>query len=51
MRPPESAMMFCITGPVGPYFPAGTLKPVSLLADPQFVRAWPGGIGDCKAGG
>lgn len=22
-----------------------------LLADPQFVRAWPGGMGDTKCGG
>jgi len=51
VKPPDSAMIFCITGPVGPYFSTGTFTPVSLLADPRFVRAWPGGIGDCKAGG
>lgn len=44
-------MLFVITGPVGPYFSTGTFQPVSLLADASFVRAWPGGIGDCKAGG
>lgn len=44
-------MLFVITGPVGPYFASGSFKPISLLADPSFVRAWPGGIGDCKAGG
>lgn len=51
VKPPDSAMLFVITGPVGPYFESGSFKPVSLLADPSFVRAWPGGIGDCKAGG
>lgn len=51
VKPPDSAMLFVITGPVGPYFASGTFSPVSLLADPSFVRAWPGGVGDCKAGG
>ena len=39
-------MILC---PVGPYFASG-FKPVSLLADPQYVRAWPGGCGDTKLG-
>ncbi|XP_059154408.1 branched-chain-amino-acid aminotransferase, cytosolic-like [Physella acuta] len=43
------AKLFVITGPVGPYFPTG-MKPVSLLADPQYVRAWPGGCGNYKMG-
>jgi len=51
VKPPENAMLFVITGPVGPYFASGNFNPVSLLADPSFVRAWPGGIGECKAGG
>ncbi|XP_072889547.1 branched-chain-amino-acid aminotransferase, mitochondrial [Hemitrygon akajei] len=45
------ALLFVIVGPVGPYFSTGTFSPVSLLADPQFVRAWKGGVGDCKLGG
>jgi len=51
VKPPANASLFVITGPVGPYFQTGTFSPVSLLADPNFVRAWPGGVGDCKAGG
>lgn len=51
VKPPARASLFVITGPVGPYFTTGTFSPVSLLADPRFVRAWPGGIGECKAGG
>lgn len=51
VKPPARACLFVITGPVGPYFATGTFNPISLLADPSFVRAWPGGIGDCKAGG
>jgi len=42
-------MLFVILCPVGPYFATG-FKPVSLLADPQYVRAWPGGCGDTKLG-
>lgn len=43
------ALLFVLTGPVGPYFPTG-LKPVSLVADPKYVRAWPGGSGAYKMG-
>jgi len=44
-----SALLFVMTGPVGPYYPTG-FKPVSLMADPAFVRAWPGGSGNTKMG-
>lgn len=43
------AKLFVITGPVGPYYKTG-FKPVSLLADPQFVRAFIGGTGSYKMG-
>ncbi|XP_014260669.1 branched-chain-amino-acid aminotransferase, cytosolic [Cimex lectularius] len=46
---PTSALLYVILCPVGPYFGA-TLAPVSLLADPQYTRAWPGGVGDRKMG-
>ncbi|KAK0148694.1 Branched-chain-amino-acid aminotransferase, cytosolic [Merluccius polli] len=45
------AMIFVIIGPVGPYFATGSFNPVSLLADPSFVRAWRGGVGAYKMGG
>lgn len=45
----DNALLFVILCPVGPYFPGG-FKPVSLLADPRFTRAWPGGCGDRKMG-
>lgn len=48
---PGKAMIFVIIGPVGPYFATGSFKPVSLLADPAFVRAWKGGVGAYKMGG
>ncbi|CAG7649964.1 unnamed protein product [Allacma fusca] len=43
------AMLYIILCPVGPYFETG-FKPVNLLADPKFVRSWPGGSGDVKLG-
>ncbi|KAG2455461.1 EAA2 protein, partial [Polypterus senegalus] len=48
---PNHALLYVIIGPVGPYFTTGAFNPVSLLADPRFVRAWKGGVGDCKMGG
>ncbi|XP_042201037.1 branched-chain-amino-acid aminotransferase, mitochondrial [Callorhinchus milii] len=45
------ALLFVILGPVGPYFSTGSFNPISLIADPMYVRAWKGGVGDCKLGG
>ncbi|XP_052347385.1 branched-chain-amino-acid aminotransferase, cytosolic isoform X1 [Oncorhynchus keta] len=47
----SQALLFCIMGPVGPYFTTGAFSPVSLLADPSYVRAWRGGVGAYKMGG
>eukprot|EP00300_Choanocystis_sp_HF-7_P022126 c21270_g1_i1.p1 GENE.c21270_g1_i1~~c21270_g1_i1.p1 ORF type:complete len:385 (+),score=66.07 c21270_g1_i1:35-1189(+) len=47
---PNHALLFVLTCPVGPYYPAG-FKAVNLLADERFVRAWPGGTGAVKCGG
>uniref|UniRef100_A0A6J0TJD2 Branched-chain-amino-acid aminotransferase n=2 Tax=Pogona vitticeps TaxID=103695 RepID=A0A6J0TJD2_9SAUR len=45
------ALLYVILCPVGPYFATGSFSPVSLLADPCFIRAWIGGVGDYKLGG
>ncbi|KAG1669217.1 Branched-chain-amino-acid aminotransferase, mitochondrial [Nymphon striatum] len=45
----KEAILYVLTGPVGSYFATGS-KPVSLLADPQFVRAFYGGAGFTKMG-
>ena len=45
----NEVLLFVILSPVGPYFASG-LKPVNLVADPKFVRAWPGGCGYAKMG-
>ena len=48
--PSANARLFVILSPVGPYYPEG-FKPVSLKAETNYVRAWPGGTGDAKVGG
>lgn len=45
----NEAKLFAISGPTGPYFPTG-MKAIKLLADPKYVRAWPGGCGNFKMG-
>ncbi|XP_026674867.1 branched-chain-amino-acid aminotransferase, cytosolic isoform X2 [Ceratina calcarata] len=47
----ESALLYVILSPVGSYFKASEAKDgVSLLADPRYTRAWPGGCGNYKVG-
>lgn len=47
----DSALLYTILSPVGGYFkPGATSMGISLLADPRYVRAWPGGVGDRKMG-
>uniref|UniRef100_A0A336LH67 Branched-chain-amino-acid aminotransferase n=1 Tax=Culicoides sonorensis TaxID=179676 RepID=A0A336LH67_CULSO len=50
----ESALFYTILSPVGCYFDKNKGSDadvgVSLLADPQYTRAWPGGCGDRKMG-
>jgi branched-chain amino acid aminotransferase len=46
----KNCKLFTIACPVGPYYPEG-FKPVKLLAESQFVRAFHGGTGDSKLGG
>ena len=50
VAPSSKAKLFVIACPVGPYYKTG-FAAVSLLADPDRIRAWPGGVGDCKVGG
>ncbi len=50
VAPTTEARMFCIASPVGPYYAKG-FAPVTLLADPTYTRAWPGGVGFTKCGG
>ncbi|XP_011501274.1 PREDICTED: branched-chain-amino-acid aminotransferase, cytosolic isoform X1 [Ceratosolen solmsi marchali] len=47
----DSAMLYVILSPVGSYFKHHEMNQgVSLLADPRYTRAWPGGCGDRKMG-
>ncbi|KAJ8261985.1 hypothetical protein GJAV_G00160780 [Gymnothorax javanicus] len=50
VKKPSHALLYVILSPVGSYFSTGP-KPVSLWADPKYIRAWRGGTGDCKMGG
>jgi len=47
--PSRNSCLFVINSPVGAYFEKG-FKPVSLIVDTRYTRAWPGGTGDTKAG-
>ncbi|KAF8273785.1 branched-chain amino acid aminotransferase II [Lactarius quietus] len=49
LTPPESALIFVICSPVGPYYRDG-FKPVALHGTTEHVRAYPGGTGEYKIG-
>ena len=49
VSPANEAKLFVILCPVGPYYSTG-FKPVNLLCDPTYVRAFPGGCGFTKMG-
>lgn len=46
----DSALLYSILSPVGCYFKSDDTGAVSLLADPSYTRAWPGGVGNRKMG-
>ncbi|TFJ96028.1 glycerol uptake facilitator protein [Platysternon megacephalum] len=48
---PGHALLYVILSPVGAYFASGPMGAVGLLAEPRYVRAWVGGVGDYKMGG
>jgi len=50
VRTPRKAKLFCCISPVGPYFPTG-FKPVKVIANYNYVRAGPYGVGEFKVGG
>jgi branched-chain amino acid aminotransferase len=45
----DHAMLYILASPTGPYYEV--LRPVSLLAVSENVRAWPGGTGGHKVAG
>jgi len=47
--PTTRLLFYTIMSPVGPYYPSG-FKPVQLLAEDRYARAWPGGTGEYKLG-
>jgi branched-chain amino acid aminotransferase len=40
----RNVKLFVLTGPVGTFYQTG-FQPVSLFADPNVIRAFPGGVG------
>jgi branched-chain amino acid aminotransferase len=52
VRRAEEALFYVIASPsLGGYYSAANNAGVTLLATEEFVRAWPGGVGDTKCGG
>lgn len=47
VKPSQTYKFLVFGGPVGPYYP----KPVSLLAQTEYIRAAKGGVGEAKAAG
>ncbi|XP_063374839.1 branched-chain-amino-acid aminotransferase [Cydia amplana] len=47
---PESALLFVVLSPVSAYYKTSTDGAVSIFADPNVVRAFPGGVGNRKVG-
>ncbi|MBB3222774.1 branched-chain amino acid aminotransferase [Pseudoduganella umbonata] len=50
VRPSNEYLFLLIASPAGEYFPQG-LKPVSVWASKEYVRAAPGGTGEAKCAG
>ena len=50
VRPSASFLLYVIATPVGPYF-REELQPVDIMVTDKYVRAAPGGTGECKTGG
>ncbi|XP_063636304.1 branched-chain-amino-acid aminotransferase, cytosolic [Cydia splendana] len=47
---PESALLFVVLTPVSAYYKTSADGAVSIFADPNVVRAFPGGVGNRKVG-
>ena len=50
LKPASEFLCYIILTPVGSYYKNG-LQPVKIWISDQYVRAAPGGTGDCKTGG
>ena len=50
LKPASEFLCYIILTPVGAYYKNG-LQPVKIWISDQYVRAAPGGTGDCKTGG
>lgn len=50
LKPPCFSKLVILLTPVGSYFIGNFEDGISLLADPSYIRAWPGGMGNLKTG-
>ena len=50
VHPSSQYIFYIIVGPVGAYYPEG-FGPTKIYVSEKYVRAAPGGVGDCKAAG
>lgn len=50
VHPSSQYMFYIIVGPVGAYYPEG-FNPTKIYVSEKYVRAAPGGVGNCKAAG
>ncbi len=50
VHPSSQYIFYIIAGPVGAYYPEG-FSPTKIYVSEKYVRAAPGGVGDCKAAG
>ncbi|HET57383.1 MAG TPA: branched-chain amino acid aminotransferase [Deltaproteobacteria bacterium] len=50
VHPSNAYLFFIILSPVGAYYPEG-FNPTRIYVSDSFVRACPGGVGNCKAAG
>ncbi len=50
VRPSDKYLFYIIAGPVGAYYPEG-FSPTRIFVSEKYVRAAPGGVGNCKAAG
>lgn len=48
---PQSALLYVILSPVGPYYPTGWKAVKLICSDGKYCRAFPGGTGFTKCGG
>lgn len=50
VSPSTSAALCILASPSGPYYKEG-VRPIKLFLEEEYIRAWPGGLGNVKVAG